>query len=130
MSVAEIKKAATPQNTKFQHEKDHEKVRGIFKNYETPGGWFAFSFKKYKQDPVARYELQDNQIYELPRMVARHIANDLWYPVHQHFRLEDGGSEMRIGQKVHRAGFQSLEFSDIEDVTPSIVTVEKASNRV
>lgn len=124
MAFADNKKAVTP-NIKFQREKDHEMVKGIFKNYETPGGWFAFSFKKYKEDPVTRYELMDGEIYTIPRMVARHIANDLWYPVHSYFRDEDGTSQMRVGQKVHRAGFQSLEFSDIDEVRPSIVTVEK-----
>jgi hypothetical protein len=41
---------------------------------------------------------------------------------------ENGRPTMKIGQKVRRCSFQSLEFVDIDDVTPvgtpEIVTVE------
>jgi hypothetical protein len=99
-------------------------VRGIFKNYENPGGWLGFSTKFYKEDPVERWDFFDEQIYSIPRCVARHLNNNLWYPVHEHSVDENGKKIMKIGQKVHRAGFQSLEFTDLEEPTPQLFTVE------
>jgi hypothetical protein len=118
---------ATPVNIKYQHDKDRENVKGIFKFYEVPGGSMSFVFKVYKGDPVARYDLVDGQVYTLPLGVAKHLNKNGWYPVHVHSVDETGKPLARIGQKVRRFGFQSLEFVDIEDFSigdKQIITVE------
>lgn len=115
-------------------------VKGIFRYYEVPGGSMSFSFKKYREDPVERYDLVDGQQYTLPLGVAKHLNKNGTYPVYEHVPNEPGiqqainpgggaalNQNMRIGRKVQRFGFQSLEFVDIEGLEedPGIFTVEK-----
>lgn len=112
---------------KYQRDKDREKVRGIFRYHEVPGGAMSFVYRAYKEDPTERYDLVDGQIYTLPLGVAKHLNKNLWYPLYEHIRSEPGMIQgisangmggMRIAQKVRRCSFQSLEFVDIEDLTP------------
>ena len=87
----------------------------------------SFCFKAYKEDPVERFDFLDGETYTIPLGVAKHLNKNGWYPVHQYAVDEVGKSLMKIGQKVRRFGFQSLEFIDIEDLTlndKQIVTVE------
>jgi hypothetical protein len=46
--------------------------------------------------------------------------------VHTHAVDEHGKPVAKIGQKIRRCSFQSLEFVDIEDLTPDVglLTVE------
>lgn len=111
--------------------KDREIVRGIFRFHEVPGGTMSFVFKKYKKDDVAKYTLVDGQVYSLPLGVAKHLNKNCWYPVHE-YKMDDQGKFMnqyRIGKKVRRCSFQSLDFVDIDDITPegeaTIYTAEK-----
>ena len=114
-------------NLTYQRDKDREKVRGIFRFHEVPGGSMSFMFKAYKEDQLERYDMVDGEVYTIPLGVAKHLNNDCWYPVHAYTTDENGRSSMKIGQKVKRCSFQSLEFVDIEDLKPApdIVTVEK-----
>ena len=115
------------QDLRYQRDKDREVVRGIFRFYEVPGGSMSFVFKMYKQDPVERYDFIDGGTYSIPLGVAKHLNKNGWYPVHQHAVDQDGKALMKIGSKVRRFGFQSLEFIDIEDMMigdKQIVTVE------
>ena len=112
---------------KIERDKDREMVKGVFKYYEVPGGMVGFCFKKYAEDPLEKYELYDNQVYTIPLGVAKHINNDTWYPVHEYGRNENGLPMQRIGQKIRRMAFQSLEFMDFEGMDGNInriVTVE------
>jgi hypothetical protein len=119
-------------NLKYERDKDREKVRGIFRFHEVPGGTMQFVFRKYKEDPVESFTLVDGQVYTLPLGVAKHLNKNCWYPVHAHALDESGATSVKIGQKVRRASFQSLEFVDIDDVSPvgtpenELVTVEFA----
>lgn len=114
-------------NLTYQRDKDREKVRGIFRFHEVPGGSMSFMFKAYKEDQLERYDMVDGEVYTIPLGVAKHLNNDCWYPVHAYTTDENGRPSMKIGQKVKRCSFQSLEFVDIEDLRPApdIVTVEK-----
>lgn len=117
---------------KADRDKDREIVKGVFKYYEVPGGVMEFCFKKYKEDPIEKFTLYDNQVYSIPLGVARHINNNTWYPVHEYGRNEDGSPMQRIGQKIRRMAFQSLEFMDTEgmgDNISKIVTVEHVIQR-
>ena len=100
-------------NLNYMREKDNRMVRGIFKNFETPGGELRFVFRKYKGEPIKKYVLLDNQVYTIPLGVAKHLNNDCNYPVHKYATDETGVPTMRIGSRFHRFGFQSLEFMDI-----------------
>lgn len=121
-------KKVTKPNLAYQRDKAKELVTGMFKYYELPGGSVSFVFKEYKGDPIERYDLVDGQIYKLPLGVAKHLNKRGWYPVHAYSVDENGRPTQKIGQKVRRFGFQSLEFVDIEDLTEEgsgLITVEK-----
>ncbi len=114
-------------NLKYNRDKDAEAVRGVFHFYEVPGGMLEFVFKQYKEDEVEKYSLEDGKIYSIPRGVARHLNKSGWYPVHSHTVDESGRPNFKIGQKVRRYGFSSLEFFDSDDLIPEgkpLVTVE------
>jgi hypothetical protein len=123
------KEKLTKANLKYMRDKDREMVKGIFKYYEVPGACMEFVYKAYKEDPLEKYTLWDGEAYNLPLGVAKHLNKNGWYPVHAHAQDADGRVVAKVGQKVRRFGFQSLEFVDIEDLTPQgspLVTVEKA----
>lgn len=120
-------------NLKYNRDKDRTKVRGKFIFHEVPGGTMSFSFKKYKEDPIERFDLVDGMVYELPLGVAKHLNHNLSYPIHQHYSTENGGHLMKVGQTVRRASFQSLEFmdiSDMDDLSSNLVSVEHVPKQI
>jgi hypothetical protein len=124
--MAKKPEAPKKPNYKYMRDKDREPVKGIFRFLEVPGGTLSFSFKAYKEDPVENFSLKDGEVYSLPLGVARHINNNMWYPIHSYAQDEHGKHTVKVGQKVHRAMFQSLEFVDIDDMNPpaDLVTIE------
>jgi len=120
--------ASRKPSLRYQRDKDREPVKGIFRFYEVPNGQLSFSYKEYKEDEVETKTLVDGQIYTLPLGMAKHLNKRGSYPRHEYLKDEAGNVSMKIGQKVRRFGFQSLEFVDVEELSmePSqIVTVEK-----
>jgi hypothetical protein len=124
-----------PPNLQYLRDRDREKVRGMFKFHEVPGGSMSFVFKAYKGEKVERYDLLDGEIYSLPRGVAIHLNKNLSYPEYEHVKSEGAAlglfnhnapASMRIAKKTQRCSFQSLEFMDIEGMEePSkLYTVE------
>lgn len=105
-------------NLEYMRDKDREKVKGIFRFHEVPGGRLQFSYKAYKGDQVEKYDLVDGMIYNLPLGVAKHLNKNLWYPIHAYHMNEQGMPSMFVNKKVRRCSFQSLEFVDIEDLSP------------
>ncbi len=105
---------------KVLRDKDREMVKGVFKYYEVPGGVVEFCFKKYAEDPLEKFTFYDGQVYTIPLGVAKHLNNDTWYPIHEYGRKEDGSPLQRIGQKIRRMAFQSLEFMDMEGMGDNI----------
>jgi hypothetical protein len=120
------KEMVNPKSLKYQRDKDREMVRGIFKFYEVPGGSMSFNYRAYKEDPVERFDMVDGQIYTVPLGVAKHLNKNCWYPIHAHMTDQNGVPVARVGQRVRRVGFQSLEFVDVDDLTftPELTTVE------
>jgi len=128
--MAEVSKRETKPklNLKYMRDKHREPVRGKFVFHEVPGGTVQFSFREFKEDPVEKFTLTDGEIYTLPLGVAKHLNKNCWYPVHSYQSDETGRAIQKIGSKVRRMSFQSLEFVDIEDISPvgetGIVSVE------
>lgn len=110
----------------YQRQRDREMVRGIFRFYEVPGGSISFNYRCYKLDPVERFDMVDGQIYTVPLGVAKHLNKNCAYPIHTYMTDSEGNPIAKVGQKVRRVGFQSLEFVDVEELTgvSQIVTVE------
>lgn len=109
MTKEELKK-----EIKRREERDRKRVKGVFRFNEVPGGKLSFSYSAYGE-PVARYDLTDGQIYELPLGVARHLNTNCWYPQHAFKMNEQNEPIMQMSKKIRRTSFQSLEFMDIED---------------
>lgn len=114
-------------DVKTLREKHSKIVRGIFRNFETPGGSHSFSFKELPGQQVENYTLHDGELASIPYGVARHLNKNCWYPVHSYQQDENGKQVARIGQKIRRFSFESLEFVDLgemEYLDKSLVTVE------
>lgn len=133
LDLTNAKKTSTPDkkkpNLRYLRDKMREPVKGIFRFHEAPGQTLHFNYREFKEDPIERYSLEDGKICTIPLGVAKHINKNLWYPVHSHTMDEYGKTSTRIGQKVRRATFQSLEFVDIEDIEPDaqndLITIEQ-----
>lgn len=114
-------------NLEYMRKKYSEPVKGIFRFHEVPGGSISFVYREFKGDKTERYDLVDGQVYTIPLGVARHLNKNCWYPMHEYAVDENGNKIQKIGTKVRRCSFQSLEFVDTEDLTPEgqgIITVE------
>ena len=107
--------AETKVKIKAMRDKDREKVKGIFRFFELPGGTLDFVFNKYAEDPIEKFSLVDGHIAELPLGVAKHLNKNGWYPVHAYRQEETGHPSVMVGKKVRRFGFQSLDFIDETD---------------
>ncbi|HVW99265.1 MAG TPA: hypothetical protein VHA52_02325 [Candidatus Babeliaceae bacterium] len=116
-------------NLHYLRDKDRQLVKGIFRFHEVPGGEMEFSFRGHKGDEVISYKgkddginqtpaMKDGQIYTVPLGVAKHLNKNLAYPIHGYAQDENGRPVMKVTQMVRRCSFQSLEFMDIEDLTP------------
>lgn len=116
-------------NYKYLRDKHREPVKGIFRFHEVPGGTLSFPFREFKEDQVENFTLVDGHVYTIPLGVAIHLNKNCWYPEYEYFKDESTQNLMRIGKKIRRCSFQSLEFVDIADLTPvgapEVQTVEK-----
>ena len=129
LRTKKISRAEAAKKLAYQRDKESEMVRGIFRFHECEGAAMKFPFKKYKGDEVIHYNLMDGQEYTIPLAVARHLNKNGSYPVHAYALSESGASSVRVGHKVRRFSFQSLDFMDANDsIEPGfndIVTIEK-----
>jgi len=93
-------------------EDDARKVTGIFKNLEAPGGDLTFTYKKYKEDPIREYHLEDGKSYTIPIGVAKHINNMTAVPERDYAKGPDGTPQLYtiIKSKRQRYQFLSTEF--------------------
>lgn len=69
-------RAVETPHAKANYERDHQQVRGIFKNLETPGQKLTFFFRRYLKDQVKKYVLEHDVEATVPYMVAEHINNN------------------------------------------------------
>lgn len=107
---------------KYMRDKDREMVRGIFRFFEVPNGNMSFSFRKYKEDEIETFSLNDGEIYTIPRGVAHHLSNNCWYPEHNYKMDTEGRPSMQITKKKRRCSFEPLDFMDsssLAELTPA-----------
>lgn len=123
--MSSLEKKDLKKDLKHQRDKDRQMVKGVFKDYEVPGGSMGFVFRKYKEDPIERYDMVDGHVYTIPLAVAKHLNSNCSYPIHGYAMDADGNKTARVSEKVNRYGFQSLEFMDIDELQPTqqLVTV-------
>ena len=137
-----ISKAEVQKKLSEHYDRDHELVHGVFVNLENPGTPLRFMFQKYAEDTYTKYELHDGEQYKLPRMVAKHLNNNVHY-----IKYGRGGGNilpdnvamgstddqysqhksMVTSRKVKRCEFRPLSFDDDIDMMPSsnIISVTK-----
>jgi len=149
--VEKNKKNELAEKLRYMRDRDREKVKGMFKFYEVPGGMMEFSYKAYKEDEVETFALVDGECYSIPLGVAKHLNNNGWYPEYSYVpgeantqgnaaysSLSQVGNPnkpnmMRMTKKIRRFSFQSLEFMDIEGLSSAgspaqeLVMVEKVA---
>lgn len=122
MALAEAKKEIKSnlpikgKDLKYQRDRDREMVRGIFRFYEVPGGTLSFSFRKYREDEIETYTLNDGEIYTIPRGVAHHLSNNCWYPEYEYKRDENMRNTAMLSKKKRRCSFDPLDFMDIDEL--------------
>lgn len=110
-----IPKLKTKEDEKRYEEcwkRDHVLVRGKFSNLESKGAPLTFPYQKYHDDEFKTYIFEDGKNYEIPFMVAKWIATDVGYIVHENKKDENGKRAKDIGKKVNRFNFQKLDFAD------------------
>lgn len=122
LNPAQASTLVEPEKTKinltYLREKDRQMVRGIFRFHEVPGGELSFSILLHKGDQLKNYTLRDGEVSTIPLGVAKHLNKNIAYPIHGYSQDENGKPLMKVTQMVRRCSFQSLEFMDVEDLTP------------
>lgn len=128
MVVKEVKKDAPKKpNLKYERDRMREKVEGIFRFHEVPGGGMSFNYKEFKEDPIEKYTMVDGVQYTVPLGVARHLNRSGWYPEYGYVTLEGNAGvknaavdannyQQRVVKKVRRYSFQSLQFIDLDEM--------------
>lgn len=106
----EFTKALTPKEIakkkldKIIEEEGKKLVKGRFRNYEVPGGSAEIQIRKYPEDkvPMFKKKMMDNEIYEIPLYVARHL----------------NGTDIcaeALGGKIHTCSYKVHGFSIKQD---------------
>jgi hypothetical protein len=116
----QVSKKVEKINYRHEFEKDSQKVKGKFIFHEVPGGAISFTYRKYREEQPKNYTFKDGDIYEIPLGVAKHLNKNCWYPQYEFMKGETAQDIQRVGQKVRRMSFQSLEFVDIEDFSNQV----------
>jgi hypothetical protein len=138
--ISEALTAESPKDRlKKLMEEETKVVKGRFRCFETPGGSLRVQIKKYKEVPMFDKTLIDNEVYEVPLYVARHLngvdhlaksvngkINTCSYPVHGHIMVgndwapasfDQNGNPLpttQVTKWVRRYGFESLQFDALE----------------
>lgn len=123
------------------YEKDHEMIEGEFISHEPGKNAFDFRFKKWKQDDYVQYSLMHRTKYVLPRMVVRHINNNIHHVTYKEIPQPGGFSHkpansstdgifvatenMKMQIKIPRCEFRptSLDPDDTDINQPRLVDV-------
>ena len=100
-----------------EYERDHQMVKGRFRNIETPGASHKFGFRKYYSDGIKMYHLRDGEEAEIPMMVMDHL-NQCGYVEEEQGMGLISPSGQPIGErkirKKHRFAFVPTSFRRID----------------
>jgi hypothetical protein len=103
-------------------------IKGVFRDYEIPGGTVELSHGPIlKGDVTKNYKLTDGQTYELPVSLIKELNEGCFYVEYAH--KPDGqfvaavnpnwDSNLDIGRKFHRFGFQPVDFGFFTESGPT-----------
>jgi hypothetical protein len=98
-------------------------VKGIFQNFETPGGSLPLQIRKFPGH-FFNMVLKDGEEYEVPLYVARHLngldgaataingkVGTCSYAIHSWITDSEGKPLLNTAKRKKRFGFQSMEFA-------------------
>jgi len=103
-------------NMKEMQEEDARKIRGTFRCFKPVGGNVSFYFRKWKNDPVEKYELHDGKEYELPLGVVKHL-NENCYEEQKSYLLDANGDSIKgAGKRDHRFAFTPLNYGSSHQI--------------
>lgn len=121
-TITKTEKELAKEKLERYRNEEMKMVKGIFKNFETPGAGATIQVKKYKGH-FFNQTMQDGQEYEVPLYVARHLngidvtaeaiggkLGTCSYPVHSHIMDQNGNPIPHVAKRKQRYGFQSLQF--------------------
>lgn len=124
----EIHEVTAGQKASLEHEyeMDHQMVKGVFKNYQQKNNPIRFPFRKYSKDAIEWYPknprdpsrahyFRDGETYEVPLMIANHLNNNCWRPIHENAQDERGNPlpDTIVGAKLQRFGFVNTDFRPV-----------------
>ena len=106
-------------------ERDHQKVKGIFRNLEQPGAPLRFPFRKYKEDGVKWYTFNHGEEYEIPFMVYEHLNKKCFNTI-SNLSIGNTGSPAMVldhmgrplitnEKQEHRFAFSLTSFKKLKD---------------
>ena len=78
-------------------EEETKTVKGIFRNFETPGGSSRIQVRKYPGIPMFDMTMEDGRTYEVPLYIARHLNGT------------DATAE-KAGRKIHTCAYPTHGF--------------------
>lgn len=101
---------------KRDQKEEAKPVKGIFRNFETPGGEFVFPYRAYKGDPLTMFKLRDGKEYTIPLGVARHLRHRCEYPV-RGWRVDENNlaTHTATTRMVKRCTFEYTDSFDARD---------------
>lgn len=122
VTTVDMKQAARDKLARIQEE-DMKMVKGVFQNFETPGGSLPLQIRKYKGH-FFNQVLEDGKEYSVPLYVARHLngfdaiathidgkVGTCSYPISSYLMDASGSPIISTAKRKKRFGFQSMEFA-------------------
>jgi hypothetical protein len=118
-------KVKLAQTLNHRRKKEAELVRGIFRNYENPGGYLgftapAFDGKPGKEEANKKWEFWDTKEYTIPRGLAFHLNNNLKYPVYRNLDIPGVDALCEVESFFHRVAFHPIGFDDFDDIKTQV----------
>jgi hypothetical protein len=105
-------------------EKDFRMIRGVFKNEVSPGKSLKFYYKKYS-GPILTFEFEDGHAYTIPYMVAKHLHENCYIPIHERSQDEEGRPLTVIGKKIKQYDFISPDIIEEPDASKKLITIQR-----
>jgi len=128
LGVRDDSKQKTSVNIEQLRARDNKLIRGRFNYLEVPGGTLRFPFRAYKGDPIVSYSLKDQEVYELPIGVARHLNTNVGRMEHKYLLDDKGNPSQKASTRIRRCIFEQMEFMDIEDIGPTHIQEVKVES--
>ena len=100
--------ALTNKELKDIQTKESRVVKGTFMYHEQPGGTLKFCFRKFKGEPISKWEFKDGEEREVPFYIAKHLKESGIYKTNVKEIGPDGKYKASI--PVRRYSFDVYDF--------------------